>query len=78
MRRIPEQRYGFLENNTPLNLPVDAAENLLHRHRLQQTSHRTASLSDMNIGAFMESHHHRCEDGVHGHTDTESDAQLAP
>ena len=75
----PEERYRLLEHEAPLHAPVYALRHdFLHRQRLQQASQPPAVVGDMYVGAFMERHHHRSEDGVHQHADGEGHAHLAP
>lgn len=66
MSRYPEERYRLLENEIPLYIPVDMAENLSDGDGAEQPFQRTACLQYMHVGDFVECHHNRGIGDIHG------------
>ena len=80
MRRIPEQRNRLGKDETILDVPIDFLAHLLPDSQLiaKESSQCSTCFCHMDIGNFVEGHEDRRKQGVHQHTDTKCDKELAP
>ena len=79
VHREPEEGDGLLDDQVPLDVPVDLlAHDLAHLHGTEEAADCATVVSDMDVGAFVEGHHDGSEDTVHQHADGEGYAKLAP
>lgn len=67
MCRIPEQRNGFLEYESPQHCPVQFRHNPFHGDGSEQCLYRTAAVTYVGVGYLVKSHKDGGKNAVHGY-----------